>query len=811
MKNLALGTILALFLSLSCTWLSIPRDEEGIARLELSNGLELLMKEESHKPLVGVHALIQVNSGLPSSSDILKSQLVAALLSKGTKNHPTPLEFQKHLETLQIFLEIKVLGPTISLYLEAPSRERENLVATLIEILTESLLDPTTFAQVKKNMILRQTLVPLSVEQSFLAPSATYTSPSILEAISHNDIVALYKEKFVASNTILTLMGNFNAKRLARFIKKRTGGFQKGTKLSLTPFQLDKDLALSVFPKKENQQLINFSFLGPEVSDIEAPSFILTTFILDRFFSLKAIENNLSFSLEITLLPVHKNLVCTFHVKGLSEDTQKIQKLFFDSAQELQRDGVSQKTYEEALELFKLKYLSKNTYLPSLVQDLSYWHGANDYKKRVLVLSKTSIETHKGVQTSLLKFFKSEINLTNPTPKTAFSVTGKEIDFRIPKKRENHLEQFKLSNGISLLLHTYNDVAFVSGSISFKVGEAPENTIELYLNSLLEGTLTFDTRTFKKEILRLGVSLQPFSKSGVGGFYFSVLKDNLEPLLFLLADTLFSAKLADEGLNRAQKKIEIQSPNIFLNSESAVKTIFFKKRTPENISSQSLKRMHEKTVLGHNLNIVLIGDTTSVNAKKLVEKYFAKAKRKEITKEAEITPETPGLSQESFLLGKLPIQLSTLGLVVPLANDFFYTPDVSLHFLCSEAQAYIPHLINCGVENYTRHTLFLFNFAHEKGEKKLTIKEFLNILKVIKQTELSPDTVQWLEGSSYLLQRSPTFADEALTLALHLHNELPFAVEKTMKLFSKKDLKTILNEQLFPEQYGLGTLLPINN
>src|SRR3989338_1012450 len=506
MKNLALGTILALFLSLSCTWLSIPRDEEGIARLELSNGLELLMKEESHKPLVGVHALIQVNSGLPSSHDILKSQLVAALLSKGTKSHPTPLEFQKHLETLQIFLEIKVLGPTISLYLEAPSRERENLVATLIEILTESLLDPTTFAQVKKNMVLRQTLVPLSVEQSFLAPSATYTSPSILEAISHNDIVALYKEKFVASNTILTLMGNFNAKRLARFIKKRTGGFQKGTKLSLTPFQLDKDLALSVFPKKENQQLINFSFLGPEVSDIEAPSFILTTFILDRFFSLKAIENNLSFSLETTLLPVHKNLVCTFHVKGLSEDTQKIQKLFFDSAQELQRDVVSQKTYEEALELFKLKYLSKNTYLPSLVQDLSYWHGANDYKKRVLVLSKTSIETHKGVQTSLLKFFKSEINLTNPTPKTAFSVTGKEIDFRIPKKRENHLEQFKLSNGISLLLHTYNDVAFVSESISFKVGEAPENTIELYLNSLLEGTLTFDTRTFKKEILRLGVS-----------------------------------------------------------------------------------------------------------------------------------------------------------------------------------------------------------------------------------------------------------------------------------------------------------------
>src|SRR3989338_5673017 len=279
--------VIVLALSLSCTWLSLPEDEEGIASLESAHGLTLMIKEDNHKPLISLHALIRLNEKLPQTNDILKSEILASLLSKGTKNHPTPLEFQKHLENLNIFLEIETKGPTISIYLEAPSKQRENIVLTLVEILTDALIDPTEFAKVKKNIVFQYTLVPLEARRSFLVSSAAYSATSPLEAISHNDIVQLYREKFVASNTVLTLFGDFNAKRLARFVKKRMGGFQKGTKLPFSdiPALTAQDLSIVIFPPRGSSQLINFSFLGPQASAIEAPSFILATFIVESFFS----------------------------------------------------------------------------------------------------------------------------------------------------------------------------------------------------------------------------------------------------------------------------------------------------------------------------------------------------------------------------------------------------------------------------------------------------------------------------------------------------------------------------------------------
>ena len=335
--------------------------------------------------------------------------------------------------------------------------------------------------------------------------------------------------------------------------------------------------------------------------------------------------------------------------------------------------------------------------------------------------------------------------------------------------------------------------------------------MKLYLNSLLQGTHTFDSETFRKEILRLGASLQPFSESGVSGFYFSVLKDNVEPLFFLLADTLFSPRLNEEGLKFARKKMDVENPHIFSQSESAVKMILFKENLQNQaMSPQTLKNIHEKNIFAKNLNIVLTGDITSINAKNLVEKYFAKAKGQAAQEQEIISPVAPGLSQESFIFGNTPYQLSTLGLVLPGTYDFFYAPDISLHFLCSEVQAQIHELIDCAFERYPRSTLFLFNFAHEKNEKKIILKEFLTILKKIKQSELSSDTVLWLEEGSHLLLRTSTFADEARILARHQHYDLPLSTEKVIKSFSRNDIKLMVHD-LAPEQYSLGTLQPLDN
>ncbi len=197
---------------------------------------------------------------------------------------------------------------------------------------------------------------------------------------------------------------------------------------------------------------------------------------------------------------------------------------------------------------------------------------------------------------------------------------------------------------------------------------------------------------------------------------------------------------------------------------------------------------------------------TSVNAKRLVEKYFGKASAREPEKKQILDPVPPSLSQESYVFGKTPYQLSTFGFVLPVSDDFFYMPDIFSHYLCSQIKARIPQLLDCGFEKYLNNTLFLFSFAHDKGDTRTIMKDLIGILKEIKNTEISSDTALWLEGSSNLILRFPQFADEAQYLALHLHHGLPLQLSKMINLFSKKDLKTIVNDQLNPLAYSLGSV-----
>jgi predicted Zn-dependent peptidase len=242
MKTLKRSLIFALALALAFSTPGDGKADEGALKLppykkaKLKNGMTLLLMEQREIPLVSFNFIIKTGSTADPAGREGVASLVAELLRKGTKTRRAD----------QISAELDFIGGQLgaTAALDYTSGRAEFMKKDLnkgLDLLADATLNPT-FPQDEVTKLLKQRLdgvraakdqaqgVIGSYFNAYLFGNHPYGRPTggdekSLAAITREDVIRFYETYYAPSNTILAVVGDFDAAGMERTVAEKFGGW----------------------------------------------------------------------------------------------------------------------------------------------------------------------------------------------------------------------------------------------------------------------------------------------------------------------------------------------------------------------------------------------------------------------------------------------------------------------------------------------------------------------------------------------------------------------------------------------------------
>jgi predicted Zn-dependent peptidase len=205
-------------------------------KAKLKNGMTLLLMERREIPLVSFNFIIKTGSTADPPGREGLASLVGELLRKGTKTRRAD----------QISAELDFIGGQLgaSAALDYTSGRAEFMKKDLnkgLDLLADAMLNPT-FPQDEVTKLLKQRLdgvraakdraqgVIGSYFSAYLFGGHPYGRPTggdekSLAAITREDAIRFYETYYEPSNTILAVVGDFNAVEMERTLAEKFGGW----------------------------------------------------------------------------------------------------------------------------------------------------------------------------------------------------------------------------------------------------------------------------------------------------------------------------------------------------------------------------------------------------------------------------------------------------------------------------------------------------------------------------------------------------------------------------------------------------------
>lgn len=225
-------------------------------RVELPNGLVLLLLENKRVPIVVAQALLRDSAKYEDDSQLGLSLLTGSLLDEGTAKRKGS-EIAEAIENVGGSIGFSGGGGTMSVL--AGDRKLG------LELLLESLTQPS-FPEDAFKRIQTQLLSDLEDQQSQPAyraregfreavygpkhhlgrPPATVKT---MAKLTRDDCVAFHKKVYVSSNTLLAIVGDFDSDAVVEEVKKLTAGWKGEPLAKAVPFAIPR-------PEKFTQKII---------------------------------------------------------------------------------------------------------------------------------------------------------------------------------------------------------------------------------------------------------------------------------------------------------------------------------------------------------------------------------------------------------------------------------------------------------------------------------------------------------------------------------------------------------------------------
>lgn len=203
--------------------------------------------------------------------------------------------------------------------------------------------------------------------------------------------------------------------------------------------------------------------------------------------------------------------------------------------------------------------------------------------------------------------------------------------------------EYKLDNGLHVILHQDNSTPIVVTNIMYHVGSKNENPdrtgfAHFFEHLMFEGSKNIPRGQFSEYVERAGGSLNAYTSFDVTNYYVLLPSNQLELGLWLESERLLHAKVDSVGI-RTQKDVVIEEKKQTMDNQPYGTILYETVRRAftehpyrwvvignenhiRNAEDHEFREFHEMFYVPDNAVLVIAGDIEIEETKELVEAYF---------------------------------------------------------------------------------------------------------------------------------------------------------------------------------------------
>lgn len=213
----------------------IPRPQ----RVELENGLVILLLEDRELPLVEATALVRAGSALDPAGKVGLAALGGAVLRSGGTQALAGDRLDDWLETRGAAIEAAVTEDSTRVTLTSLKQDFPEALRVYADVLRRPAFDAgklevertKAVAEVARQNDQMLEILFRELDEIVYGPESAYgrtATHATLGAVSRDDLVAWHRQGFHPERTILGLVGDFSSEEALRWVRDAFGDWQRG-------------------------------------------------------------------------------------------------------------------------------------------------------------------------------------------------------------------------------------------------------------------------------------------------------------------------------------------------------------------------------------------------------------------------------------------------------------------------------------------------------------------------------------------------------------------------------------------------------
>ena len=408
----------------------------------------------------------------------------------------------------------------------------------------------------------------------------------------------------------------------------------------------------------------------------------------------------------------------------------------------------------------------------------------------------------------------------------------------------NNIKEYKLNNGLKVLLKENHSIPLVTFSIWYKVGSRNEKNGIRGVAHFLEHMMFKGTNNFKKgeisdTIQKFGGVFNAFTFSDGTAYYETVSPKYLEKMMEIESDRMIHSKLDEKELQLEKTVVlselegDLNNPASLLDNkirEEAYEKSPYKHPTIgyvkdiKDLVSKQMRTFYENYYTPNNATIIIIGDFEEEKTLQLISKYFGNIKSQEI-KQASIPTDEKQKSEKRVTVKKAGVtKLIEIAFHIPdIKNNDIYALNIVEEILIKGRKSRLEKAlvenglateVTGGAEANTDPGLFYIvtsltpDTKHEEAEKIIN-KEINKLIKSPPNKDEITSAINRIKAG-YLFNLDGTYNQAVNIGFFEVINDWKQAIEwpNHISNVTQKDVKNVLEKYFSSNNKVVGYFIP---
>ncbi len=562
----------------------------------LDNGLTILIEELPDSPVVAV--ITYVKTGYFDEIDRLSgiSHVFEHMFFKGTKRRPDPEAIAQETKALGGVLNAGTGYESTSYYVVAPAEAFETALDIQFDALTDPLLDPEELAR-ETEVVIQEAHQKLdspwaySVEKMFELSFDKHRIrrwrigyPDQLRAITREDVVNYYSERYSPQNIVLCIVGGVESGLALQVAERLYGAIPARTLVeNPSPEEPEQvDMKYTRLSGDINQRLLHIGFHAPAITDSDFYALSVAVDILGDGRSSRLHQNIMERQQLVSSIGAFYSSyadagIVTITAEALERDGRKVVASVFREIERLVAEPIHRDELEKIKNTIESDYFFDQEQVLGRANRLAYFEALGDYKKSDEFTERLHAVTSDDIarvaakyltvdRATVLEYVPSGEELPSYT-KEELAEASKEAVQAVAApsvvvgSSEDHLRRAVLPSGAVLITQMEPTSSVVGVSIYFKGGRMCENPdlagiTELALRTSLKGTARYSAEDIARRVEFLGTAIGTSNRSDFFGYSLRILSKNLDEGLQILFDVIAEPSFPPDEIEKEREALK---------------------------------------------------------------------------------------------------------------------------------------------------------------------------------------------------------------------------------------------------------------